>query len=173
GFGCGTAQRISVGWEDIYDNLTVGQQIDVSGLAPGQYWLEADVDPDNHLLESNEFNNVGRVLVSVGLGAREAPSGAHAVQLAIGQAAGARDFALFRQIAISGQVFGDANNNGAQDNKEHGLDGWTVFLDVNGDGVLNNPEGDGRPTALAREPWTTTDNQGNYLFAGVGAGTYP
>ena len=28
----------------------VGQQIDVTGLAPGQYWLEAHVDPDNHLL---------------------------------------------------------------------------------------------------------------------------
>ena len=35
GFGCGTVQRISVGWEDIYDPLTVGQQIDVSGLALG------------------------------------------------------------------------------------------------------------------------------------------
>jgi hypothetical protein len=173
GFGCGTAQRISVGWEDVYDNLTVGQQIDVSGLAPGQYWLEADVDPDNHLLESNEFNNVGRVLVSVGLGAREAPSGAHAVQMRSGLTSTGQDFALFGRIAISGQVFSDANNNGRQDNKEHGLDGWTVFLDVNGDGVLNNPEGDGLPTALAREPWATTDNQGNYQFTGVGAGTYP
>ena len=52
GFGCGTTQRISVGWEDIYEPLTVGQQIDVSGLAPGQYWLEAVVDPDNHLREA-------------------------------------------------------------------------------------------------------------------------
>src|SRR5439155_16127788 len=72
GFGCGTTQRISVGWEDIYDPLTVGQQIDVSGLALGQYWLEAVVDPDNRLLESNENNNTGRAPVSVGLG-RTAP----------------------------------------------------------------------------------------------------
>jgi len=25
GFGCGTVQRISVGWEDIYEPLTIGQ----------------------------------------------------------------------------------------------------------------------------------------------------
>ena len=174
GFGCGEAQRISVGWEDVYDALTPGQQIDVSGLAPGQYWLEANVDPSNRLLESNEFNNVGRVLVSIGAGAgRDAPVGAHAVELHSGQVAGDRDFAIFRRIGIGGQVFDDANANGRQDNKEHGLNGWTVFLDVNGDGVLNNPEGDGLATALASEPWAFTDNQGNYQFAGVGAGTYP
>jgi hypothetical protein len=174
GFGCETAQRISVGWQDIYDNLTVGQQIDVTGLAPGQYWLEANVDPDNHLLESNEFNNIGRVLISIGLGAgRDAPVGAHGVVLSSGQVAAARDFAIFRRISISGQVFNDQNNNARQDNKEHGQNGFVVFLDINGDGVLNNPEGDGLATALAKEPWTITDNQGNYLFAGVGAGTYP
>ena len=174
GFGCGTAQRISVGWEDVYDALTPGQQIDVSGLAPGQYWLEANVDPDNRLLESNESNNVGRVLISIGPGAgRDAPVGAHAVQLTSGQVAGGRDFAMFGRIAISGQVFNDQNNNARQDNKEHGVVGATVFLDVNGDGVLNNPEGDGLATALASEPWAITDNQGNYQFSGVGTGTYP
>ena len=95
GFGCGEAQRISVGWEDIYDALTPGQQIDVGGLAPGQYWLEASVDPSNRLLESNESNNVGRVLVSIGLGAaRGAPVGAHAVPLRSGQTVTARDFAI-------------------------------------------------------------------------------
>ena len=174
GFGCGIAQRISVGWEDIYDALTPGQQIDVGGLAPGQYWLEANVDPENHLVESNESNNVGRVLVSIGLGTGpEAPTGAHGVTLSSGQVAAAKDFAVFQLISIGGQVFNDQNSNGRQDNKEHGLDGSIVFLDVNGDGVLNNPEGDGLPTALADEPWTITDNQGNYQFAGVGTGSYP
>ena len=170
GFGCGTVQRISVGWEDIYDALTIGQQIDVSGLAPGQYWLEAVVDPDNRLLESNENNNTGRALVSVGLGGPDAPFGAHGVQLSSGQVVTKKDFANFRTISISGQVFNDKNANGRQDNKEHGLDGWTVFIDLNGDGVLNNPEGNGLPTALAKEPWAITDNQGKYVFAGHGPG---
>ncbi len=173
GFGCGTTQRISVGWEDIYDPTTPGQQIDIAGLAPGQYWLEAVVDPDNHLRESNENNNIGRTLVSLGLGAPGAPAGSHGVQLTSGQTAADRDFALFQLISISGQVFNDLNGNGQQNNKEHGLNGWIVFLDLNGDGVLNNPEGDGLATALAREPWAMTDNQGNYMFAALDSGSFP
>ena len=89
-----------------------------------------------------------------------------------GQTATGRDFALFHLINLSGQVFNDANGNRRQDNKEHGLDGWVVFLDLNGDGVLNNPEGDGLATALAQEPWAITDNQGNFQFTGQGPGTY-
>ena len=94
------------------------------------------------------------------------------MQLSSGQVVAGKDFANFRVITISGQVFNDKNANGQQDNKEHGLDGWAVFIDVNGDGVLNNPEGNGLPTALAKEPWAITDNQGDYVFAGVGAGTH-
>jgi hypothetical protein len=173
GFGCGEAQRISVGWEDIYDALTVGQQIDITGLAAGQYWLEAVVDPDNHLRELNENNNVGRTLVTLGLGPASDPVGSHGVSLTSGQTAADRDFAIFQTISISGLVFNDANGDGRQNNKEHGLDSWIVFLDMNNDGVLNNPEGDGLPTALAKEPWAITDNQGNFQIAGQGPGTYP
>jgi len=144
----------------------------VSGLAPGQYWLEAVVDPDNHLVESNENNNTGQALITIGLGGPEAPFGAHGVELSSGQAVADKDFANFRVIDISGEVFNDKNANGQHDKRENGLDGWTVFIDVNGDGVLNNPEGNGIPSALAEEPWAITDNQGHYVFAGVGPGTY-
>ncbi len=172
GFGCGTQQRISVGWEDIYEPYTPGQQIDITGLAPGQYWLEAVVDPDNHLREANENNNVGRTLVTIGPGVPTSRAGAFGVQVVSGQTAGNRDFALFQLISISGQVFEDQNDDGKQNNKEHGLNGRIVFLDLNGDGVLNNPEGNGLPTALAKEPWVITDNQGNYQFADRGPGLY-
>jgi len=172
GFGCGTQQRISVGWEDIYEPYTPGQQIDITGLAPGQYWLEAVVDPDNHLREANENNNVGRTLVTIGPGEPGSRAGAFGVQVVSGQTAGNRDFALFQLISISGQVFEDQNHDGKQNNKEHGLNGRIVFLDLNGDGVLNNPEGNGLPTALATEPWVITDNQGNFQFANMGPGTY-
>src|SRR5262245_58488899 len=172
GFGCGTQQRISVGWEDIYDPYTPGQQIDITGLAPGQYWLEAVVDPDNHLREANENNNMGRTLVTIGPSAPNSRPGAYGVLLTSGQTAGNRDFGVFQLIHISGQVFEDQNRDGLQNNKEHGLSGRIAFLDLNGDGILNNPEGDGLPTALAKEPWTTTDNQGNYEFADRGPGSY-
>ncbi len=171
-YACGTTQQISVGWEDVYEPTTPGQQIDITGLPPGQYWLEAVVDPDNHLKEANKNNNVGRVLITLGLGAPAAPAGAYGLQLTSGQTVTGRDFALFQMISIGGQVFNDTNGNGRQDNKEHGLDGWIVFLDLNGDGVLNNPEGNGLPTALANEPWTTTDNQGNFQFTALGPGNY-
>ena len=171
-YGCGTVQRISVGWMDVYEPYTPGQQIDITGVAPGQYWLEAVVDPDNHLRESNENNNVGRTLVSLGVGAPNARPGSHGVQVVSGKTAADRNFALFQLISLSGQVFEDRNRDGQQNNKEHGLEGWIVFLDQNGDGVLNNPEGNGLPTALAMEPWAITDNQGNYNFAQRGPGTY-
>src|SRR5262249_34754688 len=94
------------------------------------------------------------------------------VQLTSGQIAAGRDFAIFQLILIVGQVFNDLNGDAQQNNKEHGLEGWIVFLDRNGDGVLNNPEGDGLPTALAKEPWTITDNQGNFEFTNLGPGNY-
>jgi hypothetical protein len=172
GFGCGIQQRISVGWEDVYEPYTPGQQIDITGLAPGQYWLEAVVDPDNHLREANEYNNVGRTLITIGPTAPTSRAGAYGVALVSGQTAANRDFGLFQLISLSGQVFEDRNHDGQQNNKEHGLDGWIVFLDLNGDGVLNNPEGDGLPTALAKEPWVLSDNQGNFQFVERGPGTY-
>src|SRR5262249_31643219 len=110
GFGCSVEQQISVGWEDIYENLTAGQQIDVSGLAPGQYWLEATVDPLNHFVEANENNNTGRVLISIGtLGVPDAPAGQIPVHLTSGQTVQSADFGNFHQVAISGRVFNDAN----------------------------------------------------------------
>ncbi|HEX5222608.1 MAG TPA: hypothetical protein VFZ59_23840, partial [Verrucomicrobiae bacterium] len=68
----------------------------------------------------------------------------------------------------------DANGHPvACDDEEHGLEAWIAFLDVNNDGVLNNPEGNGLPTALAKEPWALTDNQGNFQIVNLGPGTYP
>ncbi|MCI0458614.1 MAG: pre-peptidase C-terminal domain-containing protein, partial [Gemmataceae bacterium] len=172
GLGCNDVQRISVGWEDIYGPLTTGQTMDVSGLAPGQYWLEAVVDPSNRLVESNENNNVGRVLITIDPSQPSAPVGTHGVQLLSGQTAADRDVGNFRLITISGQVFEDKNANGQRDNSEQGLSNQTVFIDLNGDGILNNPEGDDIASALATEPWTITDKHGNYTFLGVGPGTH-
>jgi len=172
-FGCVDRQRISVGWMDLYDPMTPGQQIDVSGLAPGQYWLQGEVDPINHLRETNENNNVGRVLITIGLGEASAPAGAHGVQLASGETAADKDFGNFQSVRISGHVFSDHDADGTKDSKDNGLEGWVIFLDLNGDGVLNNPvEGDNVASPFAEEPWAITDKHGNYLFDGVGPGEY-
>ncbi len=64
---CGdSAQGISVGWADYYDRTLYGQNINVLGLAKGTYWLEVVVDPENHILEEDEGNNVARVPVEIG-----------------------------------------------------------------------------------------------------------
>ena len=63
--------------------------------------------------------------------------------------------------AISGQVFSDANADGANDNGEQGLPYWTVFLDANGNGQLD-----------AGEQSVVTDATGHYQFTDLAPGTY-
>jgi hypothetical protein len=60
----GLVQGLSVGWRDVYDAYLEGQWIDVTAVQPGQYWLEGEVDPDNHIEESDETNNVTRILLN-------------------------------------------------------------------------------------------------------------
>jgi hypothetical protein len=63
--GYGPYLGISVGWADVYSRFLPGQWIDVSGLADGQYWLETEVDPFGLLQESDNTNNITRVLVNL------------------------------------------------------------------------------------------------------------
>jgi len=63
---CGDdAQGISVGWEDLYSRTLPDQWIDITGLGPGSYWLEAVVDPTDLIEEINEDNNVGRIMITI------------------------------------------------------------------------------------------------------------
>lgn len=58
-------QGLSVGWCDIYGATLTGQWIDITDLPAGQYWLEAVVNPDFNIVESNYSNNVGRILIDL------------------------------------------------------------------------------------------------------------
>ena len=159
GCGCEDVQQISVGWADIYGAETEGQEISIAGLPPGQYWLEAVVDPDNHLRETDDTNNTGRVLVTIG-----AVAGSHQVTVVAEQIISDRNFGSFQQVEVQGRVYRDDNENGQQDGPaEAGLSGRAVFLDLNGDGVLNNPDfGDNIANPFAIEPWAITDKNGDY-----------
>lgn len=65
--GCSsTIQGLSVGWADIYSKSLVDQWIDVTDVPDGEYWLESVVDPQDHVLESDESNNVARIKVTIG-----------------------------------------------------------------------------------------------------------
>lgn len=60
---CSPPQGIDVGWLDLYTKTFPNQWIDITGLPKGFYWLEAEVDRVDHLLEIDETNNIGRVKV--------------------------------------------------------------------------------------------------------------
>jgi YD repeat-containing protein len=77
--------------------------------------------------------------------------------LVSGQDVANQDFGEFRTVGISGEVFVDANGDGALETGEVGLVGWTVDLE--------NSAG----TVLATR---TTDSKGDYSFSSVGPGTF-
>lgn len=57
-FECsGDFQGISVGWGDEYHMSTEGQDLDITGVPEGVYYLTNDADPLNHWLEVNDSNN--------------------------------------------------------------------------------------------------------------------
>ncbi len=64
----GTIQGLSVGWVDIYSKDLPGQNIDITDVPDGIYWLESVVDPDSNILEENEANNASRIIVTLGDG---------------------------------------------------------------------------------------------------------
>ncbi|MDK1021337.1 MAG: lysyl oxidase family protein [Candidatus Hydrogenedentes bacterium] len=61
-------QGITVGWEDIYYYNLPDQWIDITGLTPGEYWLESEVDPEDHILETDETNNRARIKLVIAVG---------------------------------------------------------------------------------------------------------
>jgi subtilisin-like proprotein convertase family protein len=131
---CGQTQGISVGWEDIYDASLEGQSIDLTNVLPGRYWLESIVDPDNHLLEKNESNNVGRVLITIPNTGRP---GTYTIEVAAGQDKTDLDFGNFKYVIIRGQVYEDHDANGAQGAGDQGLPDRIVYLDRNNNGLFD------------------------------------
>jgi hypothetical protein len=57
---------------------------------------------------------------------------------------------------IYGRVFHDLDRDGYKDGSEPGLDGWTLYLDLNGNGLLDG-----------LDVWTQTNALGEFSFAGL------
>lgn len=71
---CGSSiQGLSVGWIDIYSKGLTGQNIDITDVPDGTYWLESLVDPADGFLESDETNNATRIKVVLGGGPAISP----------------------------------------------------------------------------------------------------
>jgi Lysyl oxidase len=56
---------MSRGWADRYNWYLPDQMIDTNGLADGTYILFTTVDPENKLLESDDTNNCGSVVIDL------------------------------------------------------------------------------------------------------------
>jgi hypothetical protein len=86
------------------------------------------------------------------------------VTLSTNQNATGKNFGS-RQVSatasIGGTVFNDLNANGLKNSGELGLQGRTVFIDLDNDYTLD-----------ANEKWTTTDGNGNFTLGNLVAGTY-
>ena len=71
---------------------------------------------------------------------------------------------------ISGTKWNDINGDGQRQPGEQALPGWTIFLDINGDGHLNTTEP--RVVTASDDPLTPEDETGRYQFEDLEPGLY-
>ncbi|HWN71616.1 MAG TPA: lysyl oxidase family protein [Haliangium sp.] len=58
-------QGLQAGWADSYPNGIDCQWLDVTGVAPGEYWLQVELNPDRLFDEVSYENNTSRVPVTI------------------------------------------------------------------------------------------------------------
>ncbi len=51
-------QGVQAGWVDQYHQSTPGNQVDITGITPGLYYLVHDVNPDRNFIEEDDSNNI-------------------------------------------------------------------------------------------------------------------
>lgn len=106
---------VSPGWRDVYGQYLALQWVDVSAVAPGNYYLAALADPNDIVVESNESNNSyswtdtltvvpGYVAGDVGQLAVTGPQSVALSSQSFGSGLGARAF-----VVVSGPSHGTLN----------------------------------------------------------------
>ena len=71
------------------------------------------------------------------------------------------EFRSLLATEIFGTVYEDVDQSGTKTDSDNGLQGWTVYLDLNKDGALSS----GEPSAV-------TNVDGDYSITGIAAGSY-
>ena len=65
-FHCGAErQGVSPGWVDQYHQATPGQELDITGIPAGNYYLVSTSNPDGNFLEADSTNNTAWVSFSL------------------------------------------------------------------------------------------------------------
>ena len=83
------------------------------------------------------------------------------INLQTNQASTNNLFGHTARAAVSGYLFNDRNGNGLDDSGEEELNGWRVYLDLNGNGQLDTSE-----------PSQLTAITGSYTFRNLATGSY-
>ena len=102
------------------------------------------------------------ITITVGEGGGIIPDlpGTHSFNLDPGEIVSDINFGNWQPNTLSGSKWHDLDGDGTQDEGESALAGWTIYLDANNNGQLDE-----------EETSTVTDSSGNYSFT-VGQGTY-
>ncbi len=100
--------------------------------------------------------------------------GTYRVTLGAGDILEGVDFGNQQIGGGSGEIHGlkwhDYNGDGERDPGEPGIPRWTVFIDENGDGILN--QGELAVETMDDDPGTPEDETGMYWITGLAAGQY-
>jgi Ca2+-binding RTX toxin-like protein len=91
----------------------------------------------------------------------QGPRDGYRVELDGGEVVLGRDFGNFRNGRITGRKLHDTNCDGMLSGLEPGLPGFTIYLDLDDDGVFD-----------PNEPFDISDAAGNYAIENVPPGTY-
>lgn len=161
----------------VYEDLNANGLFDFneSILEDVKVFLDRDLDGIHDVGEASDTTDGSGLYVFTGLipadyrvivvngeyNISEPAAGRYDLTLESGGTATDSFFGLYKDGTITGTKWEDANSNGIREEGEQGLEGWTIFLDLNGNGALN----EGEPTAI-------TDADGVYAFSGVTPGTY-
>lgn len=81
------------------------------------------------------------------------------VEIEAGEINAGSDFGNWRAGGITGYKWHDLNHDGIKDEDEPKLSDWVIFIDKNGNNILDGDETN-----------TTTDENGEYSFSGLNAG---
>ncbi len=138
-----TIAGVLIAVNQLTDNLGVlslSGDIDSFAIGGQEFWI------DNMLITGPPVNGAG----------------VHVVQLGPGQIEENRDFGNYPvKGEIHGNKFNDFDGDGVRGRNDRGILGWTIYLDLNNNGQLDDGE-----------PSTQTERTGEYWFMGLDAGTY-
>jgi len=134
----------------------------VGALDPGRYEITATLHEQNAWLPAfvRTWVATGTMVV--------AEDGSHVVHLAPGQTVGGVDFGNYASGSIQGRKWHDLDGDGERDHGEPGLAGWTIYVDLNGNGQLDGEEPSTR--TLPTDALADCDLTGVYVLRDVPPG---